>query len=138
MGHGQGQDLATQAVTWGLVVLLCSWMCSEVSPGCLCLFFPVPFSDCVNEVREQERAPRAPLKERAGHESGYENMAHGQLLCIYAAFVYCCVRAFSDMCSCVGEAGMRAQHTFGNQAGGRDTIGRYWKCLSNEEATNWR
>lgn len=43
-------------------------MCSEVSPGCLCFFFPVPFSDCVNEVREQERAPRAPLKERAGHE----------------------------------------------------------------------
>ena len=83
----------------------------------------MPFSDCVNEVREQERAPRAPLKERAGHESGYENMAHGQLLCIYAALVYCCVRAFSDMCSCVGEAGMCAQHTFGNQAGGRDTIG---------------
>ena len=64
----------------------------------------MPFSDCVNEVQEQERAPRAPLKERAGHESGYENMARGQLLCIYAAFVYCCVRAFSDMCSCVGEA----------------------------------
>lgn len=43
MGHGQGQDLATQAVTWGLVVLLCFWMCSEVSPGCLCLFFPSAF-----------------------------------------------------------------------------------------------
>ena len=134
-----------KAKIWRLRQSLGDWLSCFVS-GCVqkflravCAFFsPVPFSDCVNEVREQERAPRAPLKERAGHESGYENMAHGQLLCIYAAFVYCCVRAFSDMCSCVGEAGMRAQHTFGNQAGGRDTIGRYWKCLSNEEATNWR
>ena len=122
----------TQAVTWGLVALLCFWMCSRVSFCWFAPFFPVPFLDSVSEAREPGRDLRASLGERAGHESGHK--------------IWLNVNYYSGVCLLLRASFQRhAQLWVGGRHARKTRIwkssrgtGDHSKRLSNEEAMNWR